>query len=216
MLLAVIYGLFVVFTVMDFTQGDVFWPNLCKFMAVVLCFVLSNVGEAASACDRRLLQAGMLLTVFSDLCMLILDKEWVGVLSFCLVQIIYTVRYGERKAAAFLLLVYLVYVPIVGIHERNVVYTSAFYFVCILTSVASSFRAFRRKTLGSPQEVLVCVGMVLFLLCDICVGLYNVPHYGQNQKTMHIVSVWAFHLIWVFYLNAQVLLALSGRRWKTT
>ena len=62
----------------------------------------------------------------------------------------------------------------------------------------------------APENRLFCVGLFLFLACDVCVGLHNSPDY------LPFVPPWitAFSQIamWGFYLPSQVLIVLSVRR----
>ncbi|MCL2187534.1 MAG: lysoplasmalogenase family protein [Defluviitaleaceae bacterium] len=65
-----------------------------------------------------------------------------------------------------------------------------------------------RRTLHNAP--LVLAGLVLFVLCDICVMLFNIPRYFDVlENFMRLLP-----LIWVFYLPAQALLAVSAIDFK--
>jgi hypothetical protein len=53
-------------------------------------------------------------------------------------------------------------------------------------------------------------GMVLFLLCDINVGLFNLSDFLTVTSTYEIIYELSAVLMWTFYAPSQVLLALSG------
>ena len=53
---------------------------------------------------------------------------------------------------------------------------------------------------------LVITGLLLFAACDICVLLFNLPLYMGAPQWLRGV----FPFIWVFYLPAQALLAVSA------
>lgn len=52
---------------------------------------------------------------------------------------------------------------------------------------------------------LFSIGLWLFLCCDLCVGLFQNP-----QLVPPAVSAFVSVGMWLFYLPAQVLIALSG------
>jgi len=62
---------------------------------------------------------------------------------------------------------------------------------------------------------LTITGLLLFLACDICVLIYNLPGYfGAPQWLLGV-----FPLIWVFYLPSQILIAISAinfTNWKSS
>ena len=55
--------------------------------------------------------------------------------------------------------------------------------------------------LRTKRAVRFAVGLGLFFLCDLCVGLHNLP---QNA-----LSGFASLAMWAFYLPGQVLIVLS-------
>ena len=54
---------------------------------------------------------------------------------------------------------------------------------------------------------LFSVGLWLFLLCDVCVGIRNQPELFPGW-----LAAFAQVGMWLFYLPGQVLLVLSGRK----
>lgn len=207
-----IYGLFIFYVYLDFSGGNALISDACKFISVLLCFLLSLLigGNSLNSKDKLLLQAGLGVTVTADLFLLLLDREAPGVLLFCIVQIIYCIRYELRRFGIVMLAVFLIYVPIFGLH--NIMLNAVFYSVCLLTSVFAGFRVFKYKLFPAINGRMVFAGMVLFLLCDICVGLYNLPYYMPVSDFLLNATSISVKLIWIFYLNSQVLLALSGYR----
>ena len=57
---------------------------------------------------------------------------------------------------------------------------------------------------------LFSVGLWLFLLCDVCVGIRNQPELFPGW-----LAAFAQVGMWLFYLPGQVLLVLSGRKEPT-
>lgn len=76
---------------------------------------------------------------------------------------------------------------------------SLFYFTNFLCNVLQSWSLRGRGTR------LFSAGLTLFLCCDLCVGVFNQP--GLFPQAL---DAFARVGMWLFYLPAQVLIALSG------
>jgi hypothetical protein len=64
--------------------------------------------------------------------------------------------------------------------------------------------------LPKKNRCMVITGLALFALCDVNVLLYNLPDYFPGMEDVMLPF---YTFIWVFYLPAQGLLALSGIKW---
>ena len=61
-----------------------------------------------------------------------------------------------------------------------------------------------------PHPVMFLIGLVLFLLCDINVLLFNLSAYINVSSEMYaILQIASTVLMWAFYLPSQVLIVLS-------
>ena len=61
-------------------------------------------------------------------------------------------------------------------------------------------------------RVIYAAGMLLFLLCDINVGLFNMVGYVVVPENIyHILFSLSSILMWAFYTPAQVLIAVSSK-----
>lgn len=88
---------------------------------------------------------------------------------------------------------------------------SVFYFICILSNVITAlFVAI--KDLKLKANLIYAIGMVLFLLCDINVGLFNLSGFIAMPRELYsvIYSISSI-LMWTFYAPSQVLIALSSK-----
>jgi len=160
----------------------------------------------------------MFITVIADLCLVIFHFYILGVVFFPLVQITYCVRYSTKKPKTilenFLVLfvcITLLYI-LLFIDEINMlVPISLFYFICLLNSVTEAIKVWKNSLVPSPSKYMIFFGMMLFLLCDICVDLSNIPVqlYLKGCPMCRFQQVTSL-LIWVFYLPSQLLLSLSG------
>lgn len=160
--------------------------------------------------DTRLLQMGMFFTVLADFFLVISEDNAIGVALFCVVQIIYISRYDVDGFSLIItrLTVELVTI-LIGYYLINklivkldfIIPLAFFYSICLLTSVFKSIKIFKTNKYPNPNKYMIILGMFLFLLCDICVGLSN------------LIGIF-YNLIWLFYIPSQILLALSGYDYK--
>lgn len=84
------------------------------------------------------------------------------------------------------------------------------YFQSLVCNVLTSINYFKRDSDNQCLK-LFTIGLILFLFCDINVGLYNLTFYSSVSgvfyyKVYEIASI----CMWVFYLPSQVLIAMSG------
>jgi hypothetical protein len=210
--------------------------------------------------DLIILRVAMFFTVVSDLFLLLLDYYDLGVMTFCIVQILYLVKLSETmklsgpdklsapdKLTTFnkltgsmkwsksnnlvnqsltqvriklfrniILSFVLLFVLIISkIEIELLLIITIFYFVSIVMNVIDAVRLNRK--VNTTANKLFAYGMILFLLCDINVGIFNLSNFVTiNNK--FFISLYDFTTIgmWMFYLPAQVLIALSGFAQNTT
>ena len=73
------------------------YSNILKYVSVLLCLAnaLMTGNDAFEKKDAALLQAAMLLTIAADFYLLFTDHYALGVLIFCLVQVVYITRHSR-------------------------------------------------------------------------------------------------------------------------
>lgn len=163
-----------------------------KYLGVLLCFVFAIYNK------DKYKSISLLFTLFADYFLLVLDNHYeIGVLSFILVQLVYAflisssndqrinsiyIRIGVIVIGLFLLWYFDNYTIL------NVL--TIIYFSNLLVNTILSYRC---------NNVLLSVGLSLFLCCDICVGMHNI---------LQTNTFFSF-LMWFFYLPSQVLIVLS-------
>lgn len=85
---------------------------------------------------------------------------------------------------------------------------ASFYFISLLLNLIDSFKV--AINTGSMQTKIFCLGLFLFVLCDINVGIFNITNYmtvyNSNYNMINTISSIS---IWLFYLPSQVLISLS-------
>jgi len=81
------------------------------------------------------------------------------------------------------------------------------YGIVLSISLWAGLAANTLELLPKRNSVMVAVGMICFYCCDVLVGLDAVMEAG-------LPWLWANSLIWIFYIPALVLLALSCYRYN--
>lgn len=193
-----------------------------KYFSIILCFLLcfSLRDNPIKIRDYNFLQFGLLLTIFADLCLLLLNFFPLGIAIFCFVQITYSLRYNPnhfRELLKFFLFVLSIIIATYflldyfGTHLDLIFPISLFYSVCLFSSVIMAIRAFIKNLYPSPNKYLILIGMILFLLCDINVGIFNITNLiSSNSINTTQLNLISGFLMWFFYLPSQLLLSLSG------
>lgn len=202
-----------------------------KFSSIVLClfYLFSNksVGETK---DPVLMKIALLFTVMADLFLLLLDMYILGLICFIIVQMcyLYRVRIHRRLQLWINLVVFFVGLILLletGVEIDFLLLLSLFYFISITRNTIETVLIMRRQAdvrlevidsyYTKSQLQLFMVGMILFLLCDINVGIFNLTFYqselGEIYQNIYNLSAFA---MWFFYLPSQVILTLSGsKKW---
>ena len=226
-IVGIISVLYVLFLYLDFYDVKVFIStHYIKYFCILLCFLLSILSTKYSRIDRvnsrdiLLLRLAMFITVIADLCLVIFDFYILGVVCFSLVQITYSVRHTTKKSKVtiinffiiFMCIVFLYMITSLFIKQINILLPiSMFYFICLIFSVSKAIRIWENDLFLPASKYMIVFGMILFLLCDLCVGLSNATALLPLTiySIIKIQQISRF-LIWFFYLPSQVLLALSG------
>ena len=136
-----------------------------------------------------------------------------------MVQITYCVRYSTKNYKRTLRNFIIVFLSIVIIYIivslfvviNVLVPIAVFYCICLISSVFKAITVSKYNVYRSPSKYLIMLGMLLFLLCDICVALSGITLiFPLTNYLISIISEVASSLIWFFYLPSQLLLSLSG------
>ncbi len=173
-----------------------------KFISICLCLVFSALFTALGG--EKLITAAMVFTLAADSFLLVQNSNYaLGVALFCVVQAIYFyMLYRENGKTLLPVRIVLLAVALILLWKMNMLsglnVLVAFYFTGFVCNVIQSFGA---------EDRLLGIGLVLFLCCDICVGVFNLPQLAGTQ-----IYSFATFSMWLFYLPAQVLIVLSGRR----
>lgn len=193
-----------------------------KFIGILLCFAVAVFFlYSCRNKDSVIVVIALLFTVISDLFILVLDDLFyakslyplqyeIGLMTFLVTHFAYYYRlYADRLKKIWIsLTVRLTLIAVsvgvmCGIFGFDFLLVEACVYIIILTAnVVEAFIICRR----SRKNLIFALGLLLFLLCDIFVGLQNSAMIGLDlRRYMDLIS----YSIWIFYLPGQVLLALS-------
>jgi len=186
--------------------------EIAKFAIITICLIIaaSNKEYALNRRDSRLLTAGLLCTLVADLFLIILFVYPPGVVFFSAVQILYVLRFGGKRAVFVTPLV--VIMPTIHVifgGDMLVAFAIGYAQLFIIAYICMLF-SIKRKVYPTPNRILVFTGMTLFMLCDICVAVWNLGRMGviTNEAATRL----ALDAIWLFYAPSQLCLALSGHK----
>ena len=185
--------------------------RIFKFFLVVCCFINALPAKEGLVRDKKdhdLLKIAMGLTVAADLLMVVMNINIFGILTFCAVQAVHNYRYTSLPRVKVQVIVGMaVFVGALLVSGFNVIFAAGCaYGIFTIYSLTGAFMAWGKYP--APNNTLIVVGMVLFLLCDIFVMINSLPIlelYGE--KAADIIN----RGIWLCYLPAQVLLSSSAR-----
>ena len=197
--------LWAVFLFLDVTRtAD---STLVKFAGICLCCIAALPG--AHTADGRLVAAALCFTVGADWFLLVRDKNYtLGVCLFLVVQGLYAVRlYALRDARPCLPgLVFrageLLLLAILTVTDPSLLplWAVLLYFSNLCVNTLEAFALKKR---------VFAWGLLLFVCCDICVGLWNVSPFIPP-----VLGELARIGMWFFYLPSQVLIVLSQEQEK--
>ncbi len=217
--------LFIVFIILDVIGGNVLLSSSLKFTVIVLCllYVIINKNKNHTRQYLYLLYA-LTFTVVSDILLLFSDYYLFGVITFVLAQQLYGMRISamgnSRKKPIRDLLVRVLYQSIASIIVGIILWrmnltvnalllVSVFYFLSICVNVMGSLKLFTHYRERRDIRYFTC-GLILFLICDINVGLFNMSEFLAMGPRYELIYQAASILMWAFYAPSQVLIALSG------
>lgn len=220
--------IYFVFLYLDIFQQNIYeFTNQLKYFSIILCFLFAlSYTNKQYKIDRNIVSFGLFFTLCADWFLLLHDDYIIGVIFFLVVQMIYMLRIGVlyRKQDRTKLynkiilkfgcniicsILICVIIYMLGIQIDFFLFITLLYFVCIVHNTISSIKLAIHDQSQLKYSVFA-IGMVLFLLCDINVGIYNLNDF-LDFDNMIFNTIYRFSVIgmWLFYLPSQVCISLS-------
>lgn len=202
--------LYAAFLALDLALPGSGWDIPLKYLSILLCFLF--VLRTGRGRDGSLMRAALGLTLLADLFLLVLDRWYpAGVACFCVVQLLYLERIAVARPGRLPLRLALRGVlagaalaaaGVLGALEPLTA-LALFYFSQLAFNVLECLML-------RPGYRLFGVGLLLFLCCDVCVGLQNLSAWfpAAAGPLVEFARVG----MWLFYLPSQVLISLSVKR----
>lgn len=223
-LLVIIIASYFVFLYMDLFKVQGFLSSSdIKFLSMILVICISAItgNDSISRRDNLLLKTGLLITLIADVFLLLLNNYYIlGIGLFCIVQILYSVRYKVentkiiiRNFSIIFITLFIIYIVIDQfiIKIDFLIMIVLFYAICLLSSTNKAIQIYNNKSYPNLNSKMIAGGMVLFLLCDINVAVYNIiESMVVSNRFIILLGNISFISMWFFYLPSQVLLSLSG------
>lgn len=175
-----------------------------KYASILL--VVLACAAALGTRDGRTVFAALVLTAAADVLLLLLDAQYaLGVALFLGVQILYTARlcrlHGMNLTLHLTARAMLAGFAALWVRQSygGLEALAVGYIVWFFMNLAHGIALAHRQPSG--RTIRFAAGLALFFLCDLCVGVHNLPD--------NALSAFASVAMWAFYLPGQVLIALS-------
>jgi len=194
-----------------------------KYASVCLCFVFSLLWEKSNLKDNAIVSAAFVFTLIADVFLLLKnDKYEAGIISFLVVHLLYLIRLllfardfkvcdnaSEKvnikafKLINIVRIAVMVLLPLVIYLFLNDYFTATNILAgecyCMLVGNAALCFCF----LKNKKMRVFGIALILFALCDFCVGAFNIFSHGFIYEFSSV-------MMWGFYLPSQVLICLSS------
>ena len=202
--------IYISFLIIDFFNlGN---STYLKYSSIIINLVLSLILTIKHKKINLFFLLGLLFTLFADTFLLVLDSYYtIGLICFNAVQFFYFLGLKDNIKKTFLpqliirVSLFTLCLIIGLIISQTEVFLSISY-ICsmILTILSLIFDV----DLNKGKKILLW-GLILFLLCDINVGLFNLGYYfNLSYEITSFLENISTNLMWFFYLPSQVLITL--------
>ncbi len=211
----------ILYFVVQITDNDL--NTITKYLVVTFTFLYSLIYIKKE--DKfYLIVVGLFFTLIADFFLVIIDPLYreLGLISFSITQIFYYLFIDHNldkkllKKLNLLLritttIVLLIIVKLMLKDDADfITLISVFYFLNLLINIIFSF-------LIKNKSLVLSVGLILFALCDICVGFAatGTELFQLKEGTfLYFLANPTLELSYLFYIPSQVMIAISGYELK--
>ena len=193
------------FLLLDFLLPSFWGASVLKYVGIFLCLVYAYQKFKTD----YLLILALLFTFLSDTILVWTHWELAGVYCFCFAQFFHIMRLSKSHPkflimyflVVFLLFTFAILQGISPLYSIAIIYAGS-----LLSNVILS-RAWYLRERHNFRARCAFYGFLLFLACDICVGLQHLMLDGVfPAQLLPLIS----YLVWFFYYPSQVFLANSS------
>lgn len=191
--------------------------TIADYIVVISCFLFSFVYFIIKRNSNTLIFViAFLFTILADTNLLILDDNYeLGVLAFIIVQFAYfwyiLKNMYTKDNYGYLIAIRLITI-VIGVIASLIVQTDKLLVCLVIIYISNLVINLIISIIPRKRNLLFSLGLFLFLLCDICVGCYNIGDIIDisNTSLFYKIANLPFNIAWLFYHPSQVLLAISN------
>ena len=184
-ILLIIQTIIFILIVSDTTFINLILPkNLFCLLSIFICILLTNNIHNLVI---------FIMTFFADYNLIYSQNYVLGLYFFIIAQSLRTLYFNKKRSSIVIILVSIITTLLLSFVINKLIAAAIGYLILLITNTILSFKtnAFKDK-----------IGMILFVLCDICVALnYLIPYKVIFAK-----------LVWIFYIPSVTLLSLSIKK----
>jgi hypothetical protein len=181
-----------------------------RFIFIIACalLVIATRARCVDNRDWKYLLIAIMATVAADFFLVLQNMHMAGVAVFCFAHMAYVCRALREKAWRLPLVAGMLLVWAAALIYGEVIVMAAVYAAFFAVNI---FVSMKYLPLPRVNRLLVLAGLCLFVLCDVNVGLMNLP--GYFGAPLYFRNFYA--LVWIFYVPSQLLLGVSAFRFAT-
>lgn len=191
--------------------------TIADYIVVISCFLFSLVYFIIKRNSNTLIFViAFLFTILADTNLLILDDNYeLGILAFIIVQFAYfwyiLKNMYTKDNYSYLIAIRLITI-VIGVIASLIVQTDKLLVCLVIIYISNLVINLIISIIPRKRNLLFSLGLFLFLLCDICVGCYNIGDIIDisNTSLFYKIATLPFNIAWLFYHPSQVLLAISN------
>lgn len=191
--------------------------TIADYIVVISCFLFSLVYFIIKRNSNTLIFViAFLFTILADTNLLILDDNYeLGILAFIIVQFAYfwyiLKNMYTKDNYSYLIAIRLITI-VIGVIASLIVQTDKLLVCLVIIYISNLVINLIISIIPKKRNLLFSLGLFLFLLCDICVGCYNIGDIIDisNTSLFYKIANLPFNIAWLFYHPSQVLLAISN------
>lgn len=191
--------------------------TIADYIVVISCFLFSLVYFIIKINSNTLIFViAFLFTILADTNLLILDNNYeLGILAFIIVQFAYfwyiLKNMYTKDNYSYLIAIRLITI-VIGVIASLIVQTDKLLVCLVIIYISNLVINLIISIIPRKRNLLFSLGLFLFLLCDICVGCYNIGDIIDisNTSLFYKIANLPFNIAWLFYHPSQVLLAISN------
>lgn len=215
--------MYAAFLILDSVNKNNMASNCIKFVSIFCCLLFVLISYIKYKEKNILLMLIILcFTVIADIFLLFTNRFEIGIFSFIIVQILYSLKIkcmckdNCKKYMIEVLGVTFIWNIIILILKNKecltptIVLASSYFIIFTINLIKSSFAMIKNKR-RTMYEISFVIGLFLFYLCDINVGLNNLSSMQfEIPLVIGILVKCSGILMWFFYLPAQVILSINA------